>query len=75
MKAAQLCPKACRQDVKRWEDWIWVFAQKRQLQAIIPYLPTDNPRLGHLVYEMVLGHLLANDRPVKSFLIPGCELI
>jgi len=25
-------------------------------QAIIPYIPTDKPRLGHLVYEMILAH-------------------
>ncbi|KAI0053795.1 vacuolar assembling protein VPS41 [Auriscalpium vulgare] len=61
-KAAKLCPKVCGQDVKRWEDWIFVFAQKQHLQAIIPHVPTDAPRLGHLVYEMILAHFLANDR-------------
>jgi hypothetical protein len=33
-------------------------------QAIIPYIPTDKPRLGHLVYEMILAHFLANDQQV-----------
>lgn len=66
LKAAQLCPKACRQDVVKWESWIWVFAQKRKLQIITPYLPTAQPRLGHLVYEMVLGQLLVNDRQVNG---------
>ncbi|KAI0068486.1 vacuolar assembling protein VPS41 [Artomyces pyxidatus] len=61
-KAAKLCPKVCGQDAKRWEDWIFVFAQKQHLQAIIPFVPTDSPRLGHLVYEMILAHFLANDR-------------
>ncbi|KAI9467202.1 vacuolar protein sorting-associated protein 41 [Lactarius psammicola] len=61
-KAAKLFSKVCGQDTKRWEDWIFVFAQKQQLQAIIPYIPTDRPRLGHLVYEMILAHFLANDR-------------
>lgn len=32
-KAARLCPKVCAQDPKRWEDWIWVFAQKQHLQV------------------------------------------
>ena len=32
-KAARLCPKVCAQDAKRWEDWIWVFAQKQHLQV------------------------------------------
>ncbi|KAH9076989.1 hypothetical protein EDB83DRAFT_2504290 [Lactarius deliciosus] len=61
-KAAKLFSKVCGQDTKRWEDWIFVFAQKQQLQATIPYIPTDKPRLGHLVYEMILAHFLANDR-------------
>ncbi|KAI0685116.1 vacuolar assembling protein VPS41 [Cerioporus squamosus] len=62
VKAAHLCPKVCGQDTKRWEDWIFVFAQKHQLQAIIPYVPTETPTLGHLVYEMILAHFLAHDR-------------
>lgn len=61
VKAAQLCPKVCAHDSKRWEDWIFTFAGKRQLQAIIPYVPTENPRLDHLVYEMMLAHFLAHD--------------
>lgn len=61
-KAAKLFAKVCGQDTRRWEDWIFVFAQKQQLQAAIPYIPTDRPRLGHLVYEMILAHFLAHDR-------------
>lgn len=61
-KAARLCPKVCRQDAKRWEDWIFVFAQKHQLQTIIPYVPTEKPTLGHLVYEMILAYFLSHDR-------------
>ena len=29
---------------------------------MIPYVPTEAPRLDHLVYEMILAHFLANDR-------------
>ncbi|KZV75346.1 vacuolar protein sorting-associated protein 41 [Peniophora sp. CONT] len=61
-KAAKLCPKVCGHDTKRWEDWIFVFAQKHHLQDVIPYVPTESPRLDHLVYEMILAHFLANDR-------------
>ncbi|KAL4076442.1 hypothetical protein V8B97DRAFT_1921758 [Scleroderma yunnanense] len=61
-KAARLCPKVCGQDVKRWEDWIFVFAQNRHLQAIIPFVPTEAPQLGRLVYEMFLGYFLNNDK-------------
>lgn len=78
-KAARLCPKVCGQNVKLWEDWIFIFVQKGQInvgtctfhvfnsaddptQAIIPYIPTENPKLGRLVYEMILAHFLGHDR-------------
>jgi hypothetical protein len=82
VKAAQLSPKVCAHDSKRWENWIFAFAQQRQLQVgspvylppvskflqpcqtIIPYVPTDNPRLDHVVYEMMLAHFLTHDRKV-----------
>ncbi|KAF8237909.1 vacuolar assembling protein VPS41 [Tricholoma matsutake] len=62
VKAARLCPKVCGHERKHWEDWIFVFAEKHQLQAIIPFVPTDSPRLDHLVYEMMLAHFLTHDR-------------
>ncbi|KAF9498914.1 vacuolar assembling protein VPS41 [Pleurotus eryngii] len=61
-KAAKLCPKVCGQDVQRWENWILLFADKEELQAIIPYVPTDSPRLSHLVYEMMLAYFIKHDR-------------
>lgn len=33
-------------------------------QAIIPYVPTESPTLGHLVYEMILAYFLSHDRQV-----------
>ncbi|KAF8555539.1 vacuolar protein sorting-associated protein 41 [Imleria badia] len=62
VKAARLCPKVCGQNAQRWEEWIFVFAQKCQLQTIIPFIPTAAPQLGHLVYEMILGHFLSHDK-------------
>ncbi|KIK69901.1 hypothetical protein GYMLUDRAFT_34296 [Collybiopsis luxurians FD-317 M1] len=60
-KAAQFLPKICARDHKLWENWIFVFAEKRHLQSIIPYIPTNQPRLDRLVYEMVLAYFLAHD--------------
>ena len=34
-------------------------------QAIIPLVPTDAPQLGHLVYEMILGHFMNHDKQVS----------
>lgn len=36
-------------------------------KAIIPYVPTESPTLGHLVYEMILAYFLAHDRQVSPF--------
>ncbi|KAJ7499555.1 vacuolar assembling protein VPS41 [Mycena latifolia] len=66
VNAARLTPKVCGHDAKRWEHWIFRFQQQKQLQAIIPYVPTESPRLDHLVYEMILAHFLSHDR--KSLL-------
>lgn len=30
-------------------------------QSIIPFVPTENPTLDHLVYEMILAHFLSHD--------------
>ncbi|KAJ6450316.1 hypothetical protein C8R47DRAFT_998937 [Mycena vitilis] len=62
VNAARLTPKVCGHDAKRWEKWIFFFQQQKQLQAIIPYVPTESPRLDHLIYEMVLAHFLSHDR-------------
>ncbi|KLO05976.1 vacuolar assembling protein VPS41 [Schizopora paradoxa] len=62
-KAAHMCPRVLGQDTQRWENWIFLFAQKQQLNAIIPYTPVETPRLTRLVYEMILAYFLANDRP------------
>ncbi|KAL7410874.1 hypothetical protein BDY24DRAFT_417479 [Mrakia frigida] len=62
-KAASLCSKVLGQDKKAWEDWIFLFAQRKQLQAIIPFTPTKDPQLSDLVYEMILAHFLSSDRP------------
>lgn len=34
-------------------------------QTIIPFIPTTAPQLGHLVYEMILGHFLSHDKLVS----------
>ncbi|KAJ7265984.1 vacuolar protein sorting-associated protein 41 [Mycena haematopus] len=66
VNAARLTPKVCGNDAKHWEKWIFLFQQQKQLQAIIPFVPTESPRLDHLVYEMILAYFLAHDR--KSLL-------
>ncbi|GMF33415.1 unnamed protein product [Phytophthora fragariaefolia] len=46
---------------KSWEKYVYVFAQRGQLSAIARYMPTTNPRLPKVQYEMVLKHFLDSD--------------
>jgi hypothetical protein len=74
-KAASLLAKVLGQDKRAWEDWVFLFAQKQQLEAIIPFVPTAQPQLGDMVYELILAFLLQSDRPVRNRLVlDQCDL-
>ncbi|KAL7418518.1 Vacuolar protein sorting-associated protein 41 [Cryptotrichosporon argae] len=62
-KAAELAPRVLNQDVGAWEKWVAAFAKRDQLPAIIPLIPTRQPRLGRETYETVLDYLLEHDKP------------
>ncbi|GAA5865395.1 hypothetical protein JCM1840_001554 [Sporobolomyces johnsonii] len=61
-KAAQSCPKILGINAKLWEDWVFLFADKGHMKTIIPYVPTHDPQLSRLVYEMILAHFLRHDQ-------------
>lgn len=48
----------------RWEHWVWKFAQTNHFNEISPYIPSKptQPPLPSMVYEVVLGHYIINDR-------------
>ena len=48
-----------------WEHWVWVFAQADKYEEITPFIPTTqlHPPLPSLVYELILGHYVATNRP------------
>lgn len=50
-------------DRKLWEEVVYQFAQKTQLKAIRPYLPTEDYKLDPHIYEMVLYEYLKTDPP------------
>ncbi|WAR58259.1 hypothetical protein PtB15_5B492 [Puccinia triticina] len=56
--AATASPSILANDVKAWEDWIFLLIEKGQLDVIIPHVPTEAPRLSKVVYEVILVHLL-----------------
>uniref|UniRef100_A0A6N2LGR2 Vacuolar protein sorting-associated protein 41 homolog n=1 Tax=Salix viminalis TaxID=40686 RepID=A0A6N2LGR2_SALVM len=51
-EAASLCPKLLRGSAPAWERWVFHFAHLRQLPVLIPYMPTENPRLRDTAYEV-----------------------
>ncbi|XP_019056194.1 PREDICTED: vacuolar protein sorting-associated protein 41 homolog isoform X2 [Nelumbo nucifera] len=59
-EAASLCPKLLRGSVAAWERWVFHFAHLRQLPVLVPYIPTENPRLRDTAYEVALVALATN---------------
>lgn len=46
-QAAEVMPELLVDSQETWEQWVWVFAQKGQLSAIAPFIPTRNPKLSN----------------------------
>lgn len=69
-KAAESCARILKDDAKGWETWIFTFAQKNQLGVIIPYVPTEKPRLDRMVYEMIMAHYLSVQPSVSGSSAP-----
>ncbi|KAL8679250.1 MAG: hypothetical protein Q9186_004441 [Xanthomendoza sp. 1 TL-2023] len=62
-KAGATCGKVLTTG-DHWEHWVWVFAQAGKFEDITPYVPSTQlqPPLPSIVYELVLGYYVSNDR-------------
>ncbi|KAL8912838.1 MAG: hypothetical protein Q9171_002216 [Xanthocarpia ochracea] len=62
-KAGATCGKVLTTG-DHWEHWVWVFAQADKFEEITPHIPSTQlqPPLPSIVYEMVLGYYVSNDR-------------
>ncbi|GMP36080.1 hypothetical protein CsSME_00008308 [Camellia sinensis var. sinensis] len=67
-EAASLCPKLLRGSASAWERWVFHFAHLRQLPVLVPYIPTENPRLRDTAYEVALVVLTTNPSFDKDLL-------
>ncbi|THF94930.1 hypothetical protein TEA_010772 [Camellia sinensis var. sinensis] len=67
-EAASLCPKLLRGSASAWERWVFHFAHLRQLPVLVPYIPTENPRLRDTAYEVALVALTTNPSFHKDLL-------
>lgn len=63
-KAGRVCGQVLGTSTS-WEHWVWVFAQANKYDEIVDYVPSTQlrPPLPSLVYEMILGHYVSDDRP------------
>ncbi|KAF3455143.1 hypothetical protein FNV43_RR05591 [Rhamnella rubrinervis] len=68
-EAASLCPKLLRGSASAWERWVFHFAHLRQLPVLVPYIPTENPRLRDTAYEVALVALATNSSFHKDLLL------
>ena len=66
--AAALCPRLLRGDAAAWERWVFHFAHLRALRSLAPYLPTENPTLNPVAYEVALNAFLADPADHARFL-------
>ncbi|KAK4049400.1 Vacuolar protein sorting-associated protein 41 [Microbotryomycetes sp. JL201] len=60
-KAAKASPRVLGINAKRWEDWVFLYAEREHLDAIVPFVPLRDPQLNRLVYELILVHFLRHD--------------
>ncbi|KAE8660371.1 Vacuolar protein sorting-associated protein 41-like protein [Hibiscus syriacus] len=68
IEASSLCPKLLQGSATAWERWVFHFAHLRQLPALVPYMPTENPRLRDTAYEVALVALATNPSFHKDLL-------
>ena len=51
-----------------WERWVYMFTQWRQLSAMAPHIPVQDPTLRQTAYEMML-HAFLLSRADHSILL------
>ena len=64
LEAGKVCGKVLN-TAKQWEDWVYVFVGKDKFDEITNFIPTlpMRPPLKSEIYEVILGHYIATDRP------------
>uniref|UniRef100_V5ELZ1 Vps41 beta-propeller domain-containing protein n=1 Tax=Kalmanozyma brasiliensis (strain GHG001) TaxID=1365824 RepID=V5ELZ1_KALBG len=60
-EAARVASKILGRNVSAWEDWIFLFVERGKLGLAIPFIPTSDPTLSEMIYDMILAHFLQHD--------------
>ncbi|KAG9241275.1 vacuolar assembly protein-like protein [Calycina marina] len=68
--AGETCGRVLGTSVQ-WKDWVYRFVAAKKFDEITPYIPTTQakPPLEWTIYEVILGHYIANDRPMVRRLL------
>lgn len=59
--AAELFPLILRKDASAWESFVLLYLERGKVSVVLPFIPTRDPELGEMVYDMVLVALLRTD--------------
>lgn len=59
--AARAARKVLAKDAQAWEEFVFLFLERGKLDATIDHIPTEDPVLSSIVYDMVLAHFLQKD--------------
>jgi hypothetical protein len=61
--AGKVCSKVLGTS-SQWKDWVYTFVAANKFDEITPFIPTTQirPPLDSTIYEVVLGHYIAQDR-------------
>lgn len=60
-RAAKAGQRILGKDVKAWEEWIFLYLERGQLSKVVDFVPTEDPVLPSVVYDMILAHFLRSD--------------
>ncbi|TVY39601.1 Vacuolar protein sorting-associated protein-like protein, partial [Lachnellula subtilissima] len=62
--AGKICGKVLG-TAAQWEEWVYAFVGAKKFDEITDYIPTTQlkPPLPSQIYEVLLGHYVANNRP------------
>lgn len=60
--AAALLPLLLRSDKAAWDSFVLLFLERHQVETILPFIPTQDPELSEVVYDLVLVHLLQENQ-------------
>ncbi|CAO1634395.1 unnamed protein product [Parajaminaea phylloscopi] len=56
--AAEIGVSVLEGDVPGWEEWVFLFLDRGEIERLLPWIPLANPVLPNVTYDIVLARLL-----------------